>query len=315
MTPSAAAMNYLPRTSTAVQALRDVSGTAFWIAYCRALERRQRAPLFDDPWARELAGERGRDIVERMPGAKQHSWVFAIRTAVLDRLISEQVHDRGVDVVINLAAGFDTRAFRLALPSTLRWFDIDKPEITQHKCQVLRRAGAHCRWEAIALDFADAPKRRALLTELGEQGHKALVISEGLVVYLRQSEVAGLARDLHAVPSLHSWIFDLPSAASLRHMQLIWGKTMRSVDASFRFGPPEGAAFFAPYGWQQAEAVSMFEEAVRLQRAPALDRAVMRAMRWIAPERHAQLTQSGVFRLKRRSEIQQQTTIQQGRTP
>ena len=44
----------------------DVSDTARWVAYYRGLESERPDALFHDPWARRLAGERGRQMAERM---------------------------------------------------------------------------------------------------------------------------------------------------------------------------------------------------------------------------------------------------------
>jgi O-methyltransferase involved in polyketide biosynthesis len=45
--------------ATAAAVLRDVSDTALWFAMDRARETERRHPLFRDPYARRLAGERG----------------------------------------------------------------------------------------------------------------------------------------------------------------------------------------------------------------------------------------------------------------
>ena len=76
-------------------AVRDVSDTARWVAYFRALESERPDALFRDPYARLLAGDRGRSIAERLPKGPL-SWSLAVRTAVFDQIVLEAVRNDGV---------------------------------------------------------------------------------------------------------------------------------------------------------------------------------------------------------------------------
>jgi O-methyltransferase involved in polyketide biosynthesis len=60
--------------------IRDVSDTAFWIAYHRKLESERSDALFHDPFAAKLAGERGKRISEAMPTSRVVAWTVALRT-------------------------------------------------------------------------------------------------------------------------------------------------------------------------------------------------------------------------------------------
>src|SRR5204862_188320 len=81
--------------------------------------------LFRDPYARKLAGERGERIVASMRRGRAWAWPMIVRTAVLDELILRAIERDGVDTVLNLAAGLDTRPYRLPLPPALRWIEAD----------------------------------------------------------------------------------------------------------------------------------------------------------------------------------------------
>ena len=96
--------------------LRDVSDTALWVALDRAHETERRHPLFRDPYARLLAGERGEQIARVLRRGRQ-SWPVVVRTAVFDELILRAIARDGVTCVLNLAAGLDTRPYRLDLPA------------------------------------------------------------------------------------------------------------------------------------------------------------------------------------------------------
>src|SRR5205085_767930 len=75
--------------------------------------------------------ERGAAIVRAMPRGTQMAWPMIVRTAVMDEIILRCVND-GAKTVLNLAAGLDTRPFRLALPSDLRWFHVDLPDMVAY---------------------------------------------------------------------------------------------------------------------------------------------------------------------------------------
>src|SRR5262245_46139995 len=107
--------------------VRNVSDTARWVATYRARETERPDALFRDPFARRLADERGERIAAATPNVAGSDWPFIVRTVLFDRLIADEVA-RGVDAVVNLAAGLDARPYRMALPASLQWIEIDLPE-------------------------------------------------------------------------------------------------------------------------------------------------------------------------------------------
>jgi methyltransferase (TIGR00027 family) len=119
--------------------IENVSDTARWVAVYRAMETERRDAHFRDPYARKLAGERGEAIVRAMPRGRQMAWPMIVRTAVFDEIILDSIRRRGVDLVLNLAAGLDARPWRLELPPELRWVDVDLPEMTEYKRGVMPR--------------------------------------------------------------------------------------------------------------------------------------------------------------------------------
>jgi methyltransferase (TIGR00027 family) len=245
--------------------IEHISDTARWVAVYRTMETERPDAIFRDPFARRLAGDRGEEIVSSMKRGRQTAWAMIVRTAVFDEIILSRVRE-GVDLVVNLAAGLDARPWRLALPPSLRWVDVDLPGILGYKTESLREATPVCRYEAIATDLTDGAARKALFTRLGTESRKALIVTEGLLIYLTAEQVGELARDLHAVPSFRWWLIDIGSPRLLKMMNKMWGKTLTAGNAPFRFAPAEGTAFFRQFGWREAEFRSMMEEAHRLKR-------------------------------------------------
>ena len=244
--------------------IRNVSDTARWVAIYRALESERADALFHDPYARRLGGTRGEAIVESIPGGKSNSWPMVVRTAVMDEIVLRCVQ-QGAATVLNLAAGLDARPYRLALPPALRWLHVDLPEMldffrTQMACETPR-----CALEFIAADLRDADARREVFTRAAEHG-PVLVITEGLLIYLQADQVAELARDLRGFSNARWWLTDLASPLLLKYLGRRWQPKLAAGNAPFRFGPAEGTAFFAPFGWREAEFRSTWDESWRLNR-------------------------------------------------
>jgi len=151
--------------------IHSISDTARWVAVYRARESERPDAVFRDPFAQRLAGERGQQIAASMPFAEKNSWPFVARTWLIDRLISEQVRG-GIDRVVNLAAGLDARPYRMDLPRSLQWVEVDLPEILAHKEEVLRKEKPVCALERVRLDLSDVQARRELFLQLGRRANR-----------------------------------------------------------------------------------------------------------------------------------------------
>src|ERR1041384_309421 len=178
--------------------IRNISDTALWVAVYRARESERADALFRDPFARKLAGERGEQIAREMQQGQRYEWPYVSRTIRFDQIISAQV-EQGADMVINLAAGLDTRPYRMDLPASLKWVEVDLPAMIDYKEEILSGEKPRCALERVPLDLADVVARRQLFQRLGS-AKKALIVTEGLLVYLTRDEVLALGRDLAASP-------------------------------------------------------------------------------------------------------------------
>src|SRR5262245_20384280 len=149
--------------------LRDVSDTARWVAFYRALESERPDALFRDPWARPLAGEHGEALARTLSRGRDVAWAIAVRTAIFDEVVLQLVGSQGegADAVLNLAAGLDTRPYRLPLPASLLWVEVDLPGMISYKEEILGNERPACKLERVPLDLAGAAARRELLARLG----------------------------------------------------------------------------------------------------------------------------------------------------
>ena len=246
--------------------IENVSDTAKWVAVYRAMETERPDAIFKDPFAARLAGAEGAAIVDGMNRGRAMAWAMIVRTAIFDEIMLDRIRNGGVDTVLNLAAGLDARAWRMPLPPTLRWIDVDLPGILDYKTNTLRNDKPVCRYEAIRADLTDAGRRQALFSQVNGESSRVLVVTEGLIVYLTAEQVGDLAVDLHAQGRFNWWLTDLASPMLLKIMQRMWGKSVHAGNAPFLFAPAEGPGFFAKFGWRKAEFRSSMAEAQRLNR-------------------------------------------------
>jgi methyltransferase (TIGR00027 family) len=132
--------------------LRGVGKTALGVARVRALESRRKDRLFDDHYAQAFLdaapGAFPEERQARQPGdgslralGAAFSAHAVIRTRFYDDWLTAAVGGSRGQVVL-LAAGLDTRAFRLGWPAGTRVFEVDLPDVLAFKEAVLARCGA-----------------------------------------------------------------------------------------------------------------------------------------------------------------------------
>jgi methyltransferase (TIGR00027 family) len=246
--------------------IRNISDTALWVAVYRARETERQDALFRDPFARKLAGERGEQIAKDLLAGQRYEWPYTARTVRFDQIVTEQIK-QGADMVINLAAGLDTRPYRMELPPSLQWIEVDFPAMIDYKEQVLAGEKPRCTLDRVRLDLSDVNARRALFQRLGSNARRVLVLTEGLLVYLTRDEVSALGRDLAAQSSFHDWAIDLCSPGLLKMLQKNLA-ALSEAGSPLKFGPEEGPEFFNASGWKAVEVYSMLKTAARIKRLP-----------------------------------------------
>ncbi|HAJ63240.1 MAG TPA: SAM-dependent methyltransferase [Cyanobacteria bacterium UBA8543] len=243
-----------------------ISDTAFLTAYYRALESDRSDALFQDPYARLLAGTHGEEIAQIMPGGESVAQGCAVRTCVTDELIVRTIQEDGVDTVLNLGAGLDTRPYRLPLPTSLRWIEGDLPNILTYKQEKLANDQPICHLESLPFNITDPSARQALFQHVSTAAKRVLVIAEGLLIYMTAEQVSAIATDLHAQTPFRWWLIEIASPIALQQLQAsLENQPVPSV-VRLQFAPEEGTEFFQRYGWEIAEIRSYLEEAKRLNR-------------------------------------------------
>jgi len=185
--------------------LRGVGKTALGVAMVRARESRRADRLFDDPYAQafvdaapgafpeepKTAGE----LAALGPMASLGALFYAhgvIRTRFFDDYLTAATA-AGCSQVVLLAAGLDTRAFRLPWPKDTRVFEVDLPDVLAFKDSVLAAQGAVAGCERATVP---ADLRADWTTSLAKAGYDharpAAWLAEGLLIYLAATEAERL---------------------------------------------------------------------------------------------------------------------------
>lgn len=281
------------------ESISHVSDTAFWVAYYRAKETEREDAMFRDPLAHKLLDERGEKIAQSMGAISTYSeWSVMLRTVLIDRFIYSLIKE-GVDAVINLGAGLDTRPYRMQLPENLHWIEADHESIIEHKERLLRDEKPACKLTRVAIDLADAAKRKSFLHSVAPDAKKVLVLTEGVIVYLSEDHVRDLGADLHAEERFAYWIteyFHPMLYPLLQHP----ARTAVMKNAPFKFFPESWFGFFEQLGWKEKETGYAGHIAVEFNRWPPMseeERAKIAAMP--EEERMASLKRNGYTVLER----------------
>jgi methyltransferase (TIGR00027 family) len=268
------------------ESIEHVSDTAFWVAYYRWLETKRKDALFHDPLAKVLVGNRGARLARHMGIVRAMQWSMSIRTWIIDRYIAEAVAD-GIDMVVNLGAGLDTRPYRLDLPHSLQWVEVDFEHVIDYKADKLKEHAPVCHLLRMACNLADEAERRALLDRLNASASRILVLTEGVIPYLSNPAVASLADALAAEPHIAYWLTDYFSPLFKKVGGRGGIQKRLAKNAPFLFYPGDDPLdwprFFAHNGWEVAEMRYTGEEGIKIGRdlpAPFIMRFLMR----FAPE-------------------------------
>jgi methyltransferase (TIGR00027 family) len=175
----------------------SVGATALSVAAARAVETGSDDPLIRDQFAYLLVSTAGKPwerlasslewIGDDDHGRRAHRLAIdyqAVRTHYFDSYFADAVA-AGIRQVVILAAGLDSRAFRLKWPAGTSVYEIDQPQVVAYKTTTLESAGAAPTAErrTVQVDLRD--DWAAALTAAGfDSSQPTAWLAEGLLPYL-----------------------------------------------------------------------------------------------------------------------------------
>ncbi|HET7014476.1 MAG TPA: SAM-dependent methyltransferase [Streptosporangiaceae bacterium] len=274
-------MTGLAASGPADLASAGVGRTALGVAMVRAMESRRRDRLFCDPYAAaflaaapEVFNRAERGAVACLSGLSRTGTAFWSRAVIRTRFFDDYLVDAvggGLRQVVLLAAGLDTRAFRLNWPPDVRLFELDLPEVLEFKRQVLasKAAKPRCDYRPVPADLRE--DWAAPLTGIGLRADQPTAwLLEGLLIYLSAAEVGHLLAtlsELSAPGSRVAFESENADAEALRRQASELPALAEYTDL-WKGGLADPVGCLADHGWQ-TEMHDGVEAAIRYGRSTA----------------------------------------------
>jgi methyltransferase (TIGR00027 family) len=164
----------------------SVEWTNLVTLYLRAHESRTERPILGDRAAAEAVSRIKYDFkrIHRSSLPVSNQYLVALRARQLDDWCADFLRCHPDAVVLHLGCGLDGRAFRLAVPPSVSWFDIDQPGVIELRRQLYDDTE---RYRMIGSSVTDPQWLEQIPT-----GHPTLVVAEGLLMYVTEQQVRQL---------------------------------------------------------------------------------------------------------------------------
>ena len=166
--------------------MENVRKTLYIPLYGKACVSRKRILLHDAKaeaiWAAEGFPLKGKSA------SKWLAYYMGMRAAVFDRWVRVKMEVEPEAVVLQLGCGMDSRAERVGTAGYL-WFDVDFPEVIAERKRYFPETPRYC---MIASDIRDLTWLESIPCG------KAIVVMEGVSMYLRREELEAVLAGLNA---------------------------------------------------------------------------------------------------------------------
>ncbi|MFE0020822.1 SAM-dependent methyltransferase [Amycolatopsis sp. NPDC059021] len=249
--------------------------TAFGPMVIVAADQHETHPLIDDPWARRLLPAGGRLAValtryrpirramiaateKKIPGL----WASMLcRKRYIDDILIAALDDGGIEAVVILGAGFDTRAYRLPALAAIPVYEVDLPANIDRKRAALIQALGHIPGNVtlVPIDFETQNLADTLALHGYTAQRRTFFVWEAVTQYLTEDGVRRTFDVLATAPTGSQLVF------TYVRQDFLDGTTRYGAEAAYaefvvkrqlwRFGMTPGhvAAFLAEYGWHERE--------------------------------------------------------------
>ncbi|EFJ50330.1 hypothetical protein VOLCADRAFT_88831 [Volvox carteri f. nagariensis] len=162
--------------------------------------------------------------------------VIAVRTSVIDESLMRWSHQEGVLQLINVASGFDTRAWRLRWPARMKIYEIDSATVQAQKSAALGNISTSCTRAALVGGVFNLGHVLKRLTLVGYDPTKpTLWLVEDVVEYLLPAHTSYMFAIMAAHCAPGSRMVASLSDVKLRDLLRRYGRTAHLVED---FEPP-----------------------------------------------------------------------------
>ncbi|MQA80416.1 MAG: class I SAM-dependent methyltransferase [Streptosporangiales bacterium] len=164
--------------------LSGVKETLLFTLGCKALDYRSPESILGDKWSA--------DVLDRIDGYNRlkvrlmsSDASIVVRANRLDTWTRAFLARHPDATVLQLGCGLDSRAFRLDVPDTAPWYDVDFPDVVELRRRLYpRRDNYHLVGSSVT--------ELGWLDEVPVTGRPVLVVAEGLLMYLSGGDVERL---------------------------------------------------------------------------------------------------------------------------
>jgi methyltransferase (TIGR00027 family) len=243
----------------------SVGSTALFVAAARALEAQKAEPLALDPYADLFCRAVGGQWADVLDGESGPSGALRLRSDFGDHFVSFQgartkyfdayfakAAAAGVRQIVLLAAGLDSRAYRLPWPDGTVVYELDQPQVLEFKRNVLTEHGDQPTAERreVAIDLRD--DWPAALKAAGfDPSAPSAWIAEGLLIYLPATAQQQLFAGIDELASAGSWV-------AVEEGRPMPAEAFEAKQREERAAGEEGTFFTLVYNEQHAPAQEWF---------------------------------------------------------
>lgn len=202
--------------------LSEEKETLLITLYARAMDFRQERPLLGDRTAEELVRRIDYDF-PKLKLSLGDSYAIVIRAKQLDLWTSGFLAEHPDSTVLHLGCGLDSRAIRVDPPRSVRWFDVDYPEVIELRRRLYpEREG----YQMIASSVTDPGWLEEVPNDL-----PVMVLAEGLTPYLTRSSARELFNRLTDRFATGQMAFDVLNRLAGKEVTL--KPSLRATGATF----------------------------------------------------------------------------------
>ena len=138
------------------------------------------------------------------PGFHEH---IIARTRFIDELIKTSATN-GAEQYVILGAGYDSRAHRLNLPSSLNIFEVDQPEVQDRKRAKLPKELLNSKTVTyVTVDFTDQSLTKQLVDAGFDQSKSTIFTLEGVSQYITKEALGSTIQEITSLMKKASSIF------------------------------------------------------------------------------------------------------------
>lgn len=237
-----------------------IAETAFYCLGARMMDAQSTHPLCNDQFAHLFMDEHGKKIFSRFKSLTRANISSAARSRIVEDLLRDRLMNNVKLQIILVGAGFDTKAFRIAGGN---WIEIDEAPIIERKNAKLPVEKCPNPLKRIAIDFSK--KQLPSILKDCDQNKETIFVIEGVFMYLKESEIHELLKNLKNHFPRHTLICDLMSSVFIKKYMTEFVREIRRFNCVLKFLHESPRDIFQNNGYRVQKEISIPGRAIELK--------------------------------------------------